>query len=129
MKSEEIALQRRKCNQAINILVKILTKNKMYNEAWSVAQRHSEKVSDHTINALRNKCDNPTLVQNTLFTDDIWGPSEVPLKGADPETFLTLSDLGFEEKDVHFIDGPSEELTSTIDHFLNAKMVSSKLIV
>lgn len=130
MKAEEIAVQNGK--SSINVLVKVLNKNKSYSEAWSVVQRHSEVMQNYIVRNLEKKCKNPDFVENKLLKDDYYGPTEVFMdeEGKEKEEdYLTMMMFGFEKDDVYFVGGDGEDLKFTCEHFLNAKHVSSQNLI
>ena len=58
MKAETIALQRYDFygdKAAMTTFVKVLIKNKQYDEAYSVVQRHGEKIQEYVVRQLKNK--------------------------------------------------------------------------
>lgn len=122
MKAEEIALQNGR--SAVNTLVKVLTKNKQYPEAYSVVQRHSELIDNHILGLLKGKCKNPgEAVENKLTKDNYFGPTEVFMNGEKEEDYLLMKDFGFNEEDLYFVHKNGKDLDFTIDHFLKAKRV------
>ena len=127
-KAEEIALQRYQFyndKSSFTTFVKVLIKNKMYDEAYSVVDRHDEKVADYVKRQLRNKAQMRDSLENPLWPTDLWGPTEVGLRDENIEEYLTLEDLGVKEEDVLFIDDDSTpEFKKAVDHLLSAKMVS-----
>jgi hypothetical protein len=83
-KTEEVALQRYnfyKDKQAMTVFVKVLIKNKQYDEAYSVVQRHSDKIQDYVIRQLKSKAKPKKQLNNIIWSSDLWGPSEVGMKG------------------------------------------------
>lgn len=127
-KTEEVALQRYNFynnKQAMTIFVKILIRNKKYDEAYSVVKRHSEKISEYVIHQLEKKAEPKNQVDNIIWTADSWGPSEVNMKGEDINEYLTLEYFGVKEEDVIFVDDDSTpEFKIATEHLLNATMVS-----
>lgn len=101
-------------------LVDVLVREKMLNEALSVAQRNQldlsrdvTKASELTLTSTRGL----TPAPNTLLTKDEFGPTEVYLEGKDLDSYLTLATFGIKESDVKFInkEGPLfDEVTSKI---------------
>ena len=123
MKAEEMALQAGK--GAVNVLVKVLIKNKQFSEALSICQRHSELVEDYLVQEIGRKCKHPKFVQNELRRKDYFGPTEVSLLGEDEGAFLVLGDFGFDESNVLFVDDDqSDGFKEMTEAFLAAKTVS-----
>lgn len=126
-KAEEIALQRYHFyhdKSAFTTFVKVLIKNKQFDEAYSVIQRHGDKVQEYVIRQLKGKAKPKNRLDNILWETDLWGPTEVGLKGEKIEEYLTLEDLGVKKSDVYFIDDDStKEFKAACEHLLAAKMV------
>ena len=128
-KTEEVALQRLEFygnTKALDVLVKILIKNKQFDEAYSVSQRNSQFISDYVIKDLKSMAKSKNKLENKLFTQDIFGPTEVAMYNEKEEEYLRLSDFGVEEKDVLFLaDDSADEFTNACEHLLSSSMVKS----
>ena len=121
MKAEEIS---KKYPGGLNLLVNVLVKGQQYEEAISVAQRHSLEIPEHLRQIINQKCPFPKPKINKLLEDDYFGPTEVFLHGHNVDEYLTLGQFGVEEKDVLFITKESDEhFEKSIKHFLEVEMV------
>lgn len=123
MKAEEIA---QAYDQGLSILVDVLIGAKKYSEALSVIQRNAiDSISDYAQKGIESNRSKIVNKENILFNKDLFGPTEVVLKGASIEEYLLLKDFGIKEEDVWFIDSESDpRFEIAIEKFKNAKVVN-----
>ena len=104
------------------VFVEILVKDKMYSEALSVVQRQNINLPRYLSDVLQG-AKGLKPVQNELFTDDFFGPSEVFVEKQKVEEYLTLGFFGIKEKDVHFLDEIDKEFEDVTEELLKSKVI------
>lgn len=124
MRAEELAL-----NQGqLNILLKILVKQRMVNEALSIIKRSKTNINTLPFqlkNSINQFQDNFTYVDNTVISKDYFGPTSVIAdKEIDKESFLNLKELSYDENDIVIID---DDNTPLFDQSVN-KIMASKIV-